>query len=268
MRAPAVLDPRAAAPPASGAQPGERLAVFFAQRIAANLPLADEDHAGGEWHEAALDVAVAELGEEGDHGLADEAVGLVEQEHQRERVGGRELGQVGQERPVGLGEHRVDLGAGGPRQRGVTPRERALEGEEDRRHRAGHVGLLAGRLEVDPQRPEAPAGLEVSGEPHGAGGLAGLSARVQREVAPRLDEREHVLEAALRRQHVVLAGDARAGGVEVREHRSNTSGGSASGVGRGRRRYHDSEGAPWAQGDRWRSTRRPWASAHGRGVVG
>jgi hypothetical protein len=96
--------------------------------------------------------------------------------------------------------------------------QRTFEGGEDRLHCDRHVGRLAGRLEVDPHRAEATRGVEVILEPHRARGLAGLSPGVEREVAMPFDELQHGAQPPFGREHVVLARDAGAGGVEEREH--------------------------------------------------
>lgn len=100
----------------------------------------------------------------------------------------------------------------------MPPRQGEVDALEDRRERQRRIGLLAGGLDVDPDRADAAGRLEVALQPHQRGGLARLPAGVQGKVLVILDELQHAPKAALGREHIMLARDAGACDVERGPH--------------------------------------------------
>ena len=147
-----------------------------------------------------------------------ERVGFVDEEDEGLGGVGAEGAEVADEGGLGVGEEVVEGSAIGAAEVGVTPGEGAVESGEEGAEGERGIGLLAGGLDVDPEGAAAAALVEVIFEPHQRGGLAGLAARVEGEVLALLDQLHDPAEAPLRGQHVVLAGDAGAGGVERQLH--------------------------------------------------
>ena len=82
-----------------------------------------------------------------------------------------------------------------------------------------------------PYGVEAARRVQVVDEPLGAGGLARLAAGVEREEFVVVDEADHAAEAALGREHVVLARETRAGDVERGAHAETLVGREGGGWG-------------------------------------
>ena len=184
--------------------------------VVAHVAHPAQDHAlrkpGG-----ALGIAGPELAQDGEQGVADECVNLVEHEHERLRA---RLGPAGQglaQRIVGAGrieDVEPDLGDEAIVER--LPRaasERAQDGAKRRSHVLAR-GLPA--LDVDVDATELVAGVQYVTEREERGGLPRLARRVQDEVLPLPDEEQELvsIEAPQRRNAVVHLRVHGAGGVE------------------------------------------------------
>ena len=155
----------------------------------------------------ALAVAGAQLAQHRDQAVADERVDLVDEQHQRPRVG---LAPAPQRRREGA------VGAGGLEDAGPAlvhepvAQHLRLVGQfaEDGPHGAPHV--LARRLGgldigVDAAKLARRAAVEQVAQRQQDGGLAGLPRRLQHEIAPAPDQPQDLVEVyPFERRHAVM----------------------------------------------------------------
>ena len=164
-----------------------------------------------------LRIPGAQLAQQRDQGVADQRVHLIQQQHQRPRIGRAPVLEQGGQHPI---RTPPVPGLIGPRRQAViaqVPMRGGLDRTTDSAHTAGHIlarGL--GRFKIGIHRTIAPLAIEVLHQGQQTGGFTGLARGVQEKVFLPVEPVKNFVQVPTGqgRQAVMIGGPDRTLGVE------------------------------------------------------